>query len=218
MKNLLLVYGHALSRLALRELLKADDTLRLTSEANSVREAMKNLRKQAYDLVMLDVSAPEKNGLESFCDLKQAASEIPVLIINGSERPDRMAHFIRLGCAGYLSYITSSARVLGAIQATAKGQMFLTPDQQQMIFNWQTLPHERLSLRELQVFFKLIKGQAVNAIALELSIAPGSVSVFRSKILKKMDLANNAALIHYALAHQLIPTMGTASKPITLPA
>ncbi len=218
MKNLLLVYGHALSRLALRELLKADDNLRLTSEANSVREAMTHLRKQAYDLVMLDVSAPEKNGLESFCDLKQAASDVPVLIINGSERPDRMAHFIRLGCAAYLSYTTSSARVLAAIQAVAKGHMFLTPDQQQMIFNWQTLPHERLSLRELQVFFKLIKGQAVNAIALELSIAPGSVSVFRSKILKKMDLANNAALIHYALAHQLIPTMGTASKPITLPA
>lgn len=218
MKNLLLVYGHALSRSALRELLKADDSLRLANEANSVREAITYLRKQAYELVMLDVSAPEKNGLETFCDLKQAAAEMPILIINGSERQDRMAHFIRLGCAGYVSYTTNSVQVLAAIKAIAHGQMFLSPEQQQMIFNRQTLPHERLSLRELQVFFKLIKGQAVNAIALELSIAPGSVSVFRSKILKKMDLPNNAALIHYALAHQLIPTMGTASKPITLPA
>jgi DNA-binding NarL/FixJ family response regulator len=64
--------------------------------------------------------------------------------------------------------------------------------------------HERLSLRELQVFFKLIKGQPVNSVAEELSIAPGSVSVFRSKILKKMNMRNNASLIHYALDHHLI--------------
>ncbi|MGQ3091798.1 MAG: LuxR C-terminal-related transcriptional regulator, partial [Methylophilus sp.] len=55
-----------------------------------------------------------------------------------------------------------------------------------------------------QVFFKLIKGQPVNSVAEELSIAPGSVSVFRSKILKKMNMRNNASLIHYALDHHLI--------------
>lgn len=218
MKNILLVYGHALSRCALRELLNADPSLRLTTEVNSVREAITHIRKQPFEVVMLDVSAPEKNGLETFCDLKQAAPESPILIINGSERADRMIHFIRLGCAGYLPYTANSAQVIAAIKSISQGKSFILEEHQNIIASRQPLPHERLSLRELQVFFKLIKGQAVNAIALELSIAPGSVSVFRSKILKKMDVANNAALIHYALAHQLIPTMGTASKPITLPA
>lgn len=218
MKNLLLVYGHALSRSALRELLNADPGLRLANEVNSVREAITHIRKQPIEVVILDVSAPEKNGLETFCDLKQAAPESPILIINGSERVDRMVHFIRLGCAGYLPYTASSAQVMAAIKTITQGKSFILEAHRDIVASRQPLPHERLSLRELQVFFKLIKGQAVNAIALELSIAPGSVSVFRSKILKKMDAPNNAALIHYALAHQLIPTMGTASKPITMPA
>lgn len=216
MKNILLIYGHALSHCALRELVNADHSLRLADEIGSVREAIAHIRKQHYEMVILDVSAPEKNGLETFCDLKQVAPELPILIINGSERIDRMVHFIRLGCAGYLPYTARSEQVMAAVKTIAHGQTYLLPEQQEIVANRQPRPHERLSLRELQVFFKLIKGQAVNAIALELSIAPGSVSVFRSKILKKMNVPNNAALIHYALAHQLIPTMGTASKPITM--
>lgn len=218
MKNILLIYGHALSHCALKRLVNADPSLHLAAEVCSVREAIIHLRKQRVEMVILDVSAPEKNGLETFCDLKQAASDLPILVINGSERIDRMVHFIRLGCAGYLPYTTGSQQVMTAIKTIAHGQPYVLPEQQAIVASRQPMLHERLSLRELQVFFKLIKGQAVNAIALELAIAPGSVSVFRSKILRKMNVPNNAALIHYALAHQLIPAMGTASKPITQPA
>lgn len=217
MKNILLVYGHALSHCALRELMNADPSLHLADEVGSVVEAIANIRKQRYDLVILDVSAPEKNGLETFCDLKQRAPELAILVINGSDHMDRMAHFIRLGCAGYLPYTASSHQVQAAIKTIAHGRPYLLPEQE-TLSSRHPMVHERLSLRELQVFFKLIKGQAVNAIALELAIAPGSVSVFRSKILKKMEVPNNAALIHYALAHQLIPPMGAASKSMMLTA
>lgn len=217
MKNILLVYGHALSRCALRELVNADPSLRLADEVGSVSEAIAKIRKQRYDLVILDVSVPEKNGLETFCDIKQLSPGLAILVINGSDQMDRMAHFIRLGCAGYLPYTAGSHEVKAAIKTIAHGRPYLLPEQESLS-NRHPMVHERLSLRELQVFFKLIKGQAVNAIALELAIAPGSVSVFRSKILKKMDVPNNAALIHYALDHQLIPPMGAASKSVTLTA
>ncbi|WP_292781305.1 LuxR C-terminal-related transcriptional regulator [Methylophilus sp. UBA6697] len=212
MKNILLIYGHALSHCALKALVNDDHSVHLADEAGSVHDAMLKIREHTYDVIILDVSAAETNGLEVFCDLKQAFPDLPVLIINGSERVERMIHFIRLGCAGYLSYTTDSAQVIPAINAIARGQAYVSPQHQQMAANSEPMLHERLSLRELQVFFKLIKGQAVNSIAMELEIAPGSVSVFRSKILKKMHVLNNAALIYYALKYHLAPVAGATSK------
>ena len=204
MIKLLLIYGHELSHCALRDLLRADDTLHLAHEAAEVSAVLPRLRQQAFDIILLDVSAPEKNGLEAFCDLKQAAPHIPILIINGSDHSDRMNNFVRLGCKGYLSYTTPSEQVIPAIQSIARGETYVRPQHAPVTTRNTPILHERLSLRELQVFFKLIKGQSVNSVAEELEIAPGSVSVFRSKILKKMNVHNNAALIHYALAHHLI--------------
>jgi DNA-binding NarL/FixJ family response regulator len=212
MKNILLVYGHALSHCALRELVNADHGLHLADEVGSAQEAIAKIHQRVFDVVILDVSASETNGLEVFCDIRQAFPDLPILIINGSERVNRLVHFIRLGCAGYLSYTTDSAQVIPAINAIARGQVYVLPQHQQMAANSEPMLHERLSLRELQVFFKLIKGQAVNSIAMELDIAPGSVSVFRSKILKKMNVLNNAALIHYALQFHLAPVAGATSK------
>lgn len=215
MKKILLVYGQALSHSALRELLHADQHLLLAEEVGSGREAVAMLRQQAFDVVILDVSSPEKNGLELFCDLKQAAPTLPILIINGSEHPARMMHFVRLGCTAYLPYTTASALVVPTLLSLSCGRVCLLSHQQTLATSQHHLPHERLSLRELQVYFKLIKGQTVNAVANELAIAPGSVSVFRSKILKKMHMPNNAALIQYALEHQLMPLTGGDRKPAT---
>ncbi len=204
MKNILLLYGHELSHTALKALISADSTLHMTEEVGDVSEAIATIRNQRVDVVVLDVSAPDKNGLETFCDLKQAYPGIPILIINGSDQVDRMANFTRLGCKGYLSYTATSEQVIPAIKALARGQIYYASKNDKLDEHDNPLLHERLSIRELQVFFKLIKGQAVNSVAEELSIAPGSVSVFRSKILKKMNMHNNASLIHYALDHHLI--------------
>jgi DNA-binding NarL/FixJ family response regulator len=204
MKNILLIYGHELSHCTLSDLIKADGSLHLVDEVGNVTEAIQKIREQAFDIVVLDVSAPEKNGLEIFCDLKQAAPEMPILIINGSEQTARMSNYLRLGCKGYLPYNAASEDVIPAIKAIADGQPYAVIDYEPIAERSVPLLHERLSIRELQVFFKLIKGQPVNSVAEELSIAPGSVSVFRSKILKKMNVESNAALIHYALDHHLI--------------
>jgi DNA-binding NarL/FixJ family response regulator len=204
MKNILLLYGNELSHNALKDLINADSAMHLVEEVSDASEAIAKIRAQKFDVVILDVSSPEKNGLETFCDLKQAYPALPILIINGSDQVDRMANFTRLGCKGYLSYTATSAQVVLAIKSVARGLSYLVSTHEKLDERLYPMLHERLSLRELQVFFKLIKGQPVNSVAEELSIAPGSVSVFRSKILKKMNMRNNASLIHYALDHHLI--------------
>lgn len=212
MKKLLLLYGHALSHHALHTLLQNDLRLQLLYEVPTVREAIHLIHQQPLDAIILDISAPNQNGLEVLCDLKHAAPGLPILVINGSERPDRMIHFIRLGCQGYLPYTTQSSQVIPAIRSIARGKSCLMPRHHQLLTESQPMRHEQLSLRELQVLFKLIKGQPVNAVADELDIAPGSVSVFRAKILRKMGVTNNAALIRYALTHGLIPAPTTLSR------
>lgn len=214
MKKLLLVYGHTLSHNALRTLLQSDPHLQLMHEAPSVREAISVIRQQPLDAIILDISAPNQNGLETLCDLKHAAPGLPVLVLNGSERPDRMIHFVRLGCHGYLPYTTDTSQVIPAIRTIMRGKPYLMPRHRELLNNVKSMRHEQLSLRELQVLFKLIKGQPVNAVAHELAIAPGSVSVFRSKILRKMEVPNNAALIRYALEHGLVPAPTTLSREV----
>lgn len=222
MKHILLMYGHALSQCALRALLHKEPSTQLVVEVNSVPQALAYLRQQAVDIIMLDVSATEINGLEVFCDLKQALPAQAILIINGSEHPGRIQHFIRLGCAAYIPYTADSTQVALAVKTVGRGQRYLLPQHQPLLSAQPPLPHDSLSLRELQVFFKLIKGQAINAVASELDIAPGSVSVFRSKLLRKMRVTNNAALIQYALQHHLILTQGSqasgGAQPFVAPA
>lgn len=204
MKHILLVYGQALSHGVLRDLINGDKHMHLAGEIGQASQAIAHARQQPYDMVILDVSGPDRNGLELFCDFKQALPQIPLLVINGSNLSDRTAHFIRLGCQGYLPYTATSEQVIPAIKSLAKGQPYVLTTHESIAKTNHEMRHERLTLRELQVFFKLIKGQTVNAVAEELAIAPGSVSVFRAKILKKMNVSSNAALIHYALDHHLM--------------
>ncbi len=205
MKDILLVYGHALSRHMVSDLIQAERAMCLADEAASVNEAITKTRQRKFDVVVLDISGPEKNGLEIFCDFKQASPGTPVLVINGSDQIERIVNFIRLGCDAYLPYTATSEQVIPAIRALSRGQHYAMLNIGDLAEKSRHMPHECLSMRELQILLKLIKGQPVNAVAEELSIAPSSVSVFRSKILKKMHVSNNAALIHYALDHYLTP-------------
>ena len=209
MKDILLVYGHTLSRRMVGDLIQAERAMCLADEVASVNEALIKTRQRKFDVVVLDISGPEKNGLEIFCDFKQASPGTPVLVINGSDQLERIANFIRLGCDAYLPYTATSEHVIPAIRALSRGQRYtmlnMGLNMGNTVKNSRHMPHECLSVRELQIFLKLIKGQPINAVAEELSIAPSSVSVFRSKILKKMHVSHNAALIHYALDHHLTP-------------
>jgi len=207
MKNILLVDGLNLSRGTLRSLIDADSGMRVAGETAEVGEAIEKIRKEKVDVVVIDISAPQKNGLETFCDIKQASPDTPVLIVSGSDHDSDALPFIRMGCKGYLSKHSRAEQILQAIKVIATGQQYLLAGLKELaVYSLRTgkALHENLSTREFQVFFKLAKGQSVGSVAKELSITSSSVSIFRSKILKKMHFKCNAELVHYALRHHLI--------------
>lgn len=207
MKNILLVDGLNLSRGILHDLIDSDSEMRVAGETCETSEAIEKMRKEKVDVVVIDISVPQKNGLETFCDIKQASPNTPVLVVSGSNHESDALPFIRMGCKGYLSKHSCAEQILQAIKVIAAGQQYLIASLRGLavhsLYAGKAL-HENLSAREAQVFFKLIKGQPVGSVANELSITSSSVSIFRSKILRKMHLKCNAELVHYALRHHLI--------------
>lgn len=153
------IYGHALSRYEVNALINADRNLRLAEQFSTVNAAISSTRKRRFDVVVIDVSGPEKNGLEIFCDFKQACPSLPVLVINGSQQTRRMLHYLRLGCKGYLPYTSRSEEVIPAIRCLARGKQYALKRLRKMAAESHPLPHERLSMRELQILFKLSKGR-----------------------------------------------------------
>jgi len=207
MKNILLVDGLNLSRNILHDLIDSDREMHVVGEACQISEAIVKIRKEKVDVIVLDNSLPQKNGLETFCDIKQASPNVPVLVVSGSDEENAALPFIRLGCQGYLSKDSGAEQVLQAIKAIATGQQYMIAHLKERAAHCTSAgkaAHERLSAREAQVFFKLIKGQSIGSIARELAITSSSVSIFRAKILKKMHLKCNAELVHYALHNHLI--------------
>jgi len=171
------------------------------NDAADPKTAIKTTEISKPSLIILDVSIPQSEGLETFLDTKQMYPNTPILIINGSEEFDFAANYLRLGCNGYISKNYGIEEILEGIQSVGAGKIYVRPEilHKKSVQSQQNKKvHDALSKRELQVFFKLANGKSILNVANDLNISTSTVSVFRSKILKKMQFKNNADLILYA--------------------
>jgi len=209
MKKVLLVDDHNIVRQGLRNLIELESDLEVTGEAASGNEAIKLARSNSYDVVVMDISMPEKNGVDTLHDLKRVAPDLPVLILSGYAEEQYALNLIRIGCKGYLSKDAEPEEIITAIRAIANGKRYISSILAELMTNEITQPkdkllHETLSEREFQVFFKLASGRSVTEIGEELFISIKTVSTYRSRILEKMGLKTNADLTYYAIKNALI--------------
>ena len=229
--TILLVDGYKLTRHCLRQWISAQPQWQAI-EASGVAEARRAVAAYPVALVLIDVSDPTRNGLETFCDLKVLLPDVPVLVVNGKADDMQVAHYLRLGCVGYLTRQASTARVHQAIASALAGKAVATdipqvaadasqplpghpnpgrahrvraePSETQSASNHRVDDEDALSFREMQIFLKLLRGQSTTGIARELGIAASSVSVFKTRLLQKLRVANQADLIAYALRRHLV--------------
>ncbi|BCM24742.1 MAG: response regulator [Methylophilaceae bacterium] len=209
MKKILLVDDHSIVRQGLRNLIELESDLEVTAEAASGVEAIKLIRSQKFDVVVMDISMPDKNGVDTLHELKHVAPDLPVLILSGYAEEQYALNLIRSGCKGYLSKDAEGDEIITAIRAIANGKRYISSILAELMTNEITQPkdkmlHETLSEREFQVFFKLASGQTATEIAQELFISVKTVSTYRTRILEKMSLKNNADLTYYAIKNALI--------------
>lgn len=209
MKNILLVDDHSIVREGLKNLIELEDGLQVTGEASSGLEAINLIRTNKYDVVVLDLSMPDKNGVDTLHDLKHIAPDLPVLILSGYAEEQYALNLMRIGCKGYLSKDAEPDEIIKAIRTIANGRRYISAELADLMTNELSHPsdkllHEMLSKREFQVFYKLAGGLSPTEIATELNISIKTVSTYRTRILEKMSLKTNAELIYYAIKNGLV--------------
>lgn len=205
----LIADDHAIVRKGLAGVLREEFPSAEVIEVGDAESLFKTALKGTWDLIISDLSMPGKSGLEILYDLKQHFPNIPVLIL--SIHPEELygVRVLRAGASGYLNKDAPPAVLVKAIRWILQGRKYITPTIAEKLaddisFNKEKNSHELLSNRELDVLKMLASGESLNRIGERLAISPSTVSSFRGRILKKMQLGSNAELTRYCIEHGLI--------------
>ncbi|MEN3112327.1 response regulator [Uliginosibacterium paludis] len=209
MIRIAIVDDHAVVRAGLRQFLVEQMDFQVTGEAANGREALDIVRRGDADVIVLDLSMPDQNGVDLLAAIKAREPDLPVLILSGFPETHYATTLLRQGAAGYLNKECDPEEIVRAIRTVARGRKYITPAVGELLAdglngNPDALPHEQLSERELQVFLRLAKGETVGNIAESMSLSVKTVSTYRSRVMEKLKLASNSDLTYYALKNGLI--------------
>jgi DNA-binding NarL/FixJ family response regulator len=209
MIRILIADDHAIVRAGLKQFVADQADMSVAGEAATGAETVSLVRSEAYDVVLLDISMPDRNGVDTLKQLKQIRPEMPVLMLSAHAEEQYAVNLLRAGAAGYVSKETASTQLVQAIRTVTRGRKYVSPDLAQVLADGVTgqgdAPlHASLSQREFQIFCKLAGGMPVSKIAQELFLSVKTVSTYRSRVLEKMGMKTNADLTYYAIKNRLI--------------
>jgi two-component system invasion response regulator UvrY len=209
MIRILIADDHAIVRAGLKQFIADQPDMEVAGEAATGNEAIQLARAGGFDVLLLDISMPDKNGIDTLKTVKQARPELPILMISGYAEDQYAVNLLRAGAAGYLNKDAASSQLVGAIRTVVCGRKFVSPALAQILADGVTGDadqplHGELSQREFQIFCKLAGGAAVSKIADELHLSVKTVSTYRTRVLEKMGMKSNADLTYYAIKNGLI--------------
>lgn len=208
MIRVLVADDHPVVRKGLCLILTEGDSIQVTGEANNGQEVLELLASVAADVLVLDIGMPGRSGLELLQDLRQSHPKLPVLILSQYPEEQMAVRAIRSGAAGYLNKESAPEQLVDAVRRVFQGRKFLTPNLAELlavtIEGGSAEPHQALSDREYQVLQLIAMGRTVSDIAGELNLSVKTVSTYRTRILEKMNLKNNAELTRYAIENKLV--------------
>ncbi len=205
----LITDDHAVIRRGLKELLTDSQRIEVTGEASNAREAMQQIRTGTWDVMILDINLPDRNGLDLLKDLKAEKPDLPILILTVCPEDQFAVRALRSGAAGYLTKASAPAQLVDAVEKVANGGRYVSPAVAERLAvlvggEHDGLPHETLSEREYQVTRMLASGKTVSQIAEEMRLSVKTISTYRSRVLDKMGMRTNAELTYYAVRNQLV--------------
>ena len=200
MIRVILCDDHAMVRRGIRDTLSEAVDIQVTAEAGNYAEVRDAMRTFACDVLVLDLNLPGRGGLEVLSSLREVNSPIKVLIVSMFPEDQYALRCLRAG---------EPADLITAVRTVAQGRKYVTPDVAHMLVESLNTPentslHAALSERELQTLLKIASGKRLSDIAEELMLSPKTVSVYRSRVLEKLKLTNNAELTVYAIRNELV--------------
>ena len=208
MLSVLIADDHYLIRRGVRQLLEDELPLRRVDEASDGLEALAMAREQRYDLIILDISMPGREGIDIIRDLKDLDPEVHILVLSIQPEEQYALRAFRLGASGCLNKSGAPEELVSAVKVVVSGRRYLSPKAQELLLDETAapgagLPHERLSDREFQVFRHLSSGKTIGEISELLGLSVKTVSTYRSRVLEKMGMDKHAQLVQYAFKRGL---------------
>ncbi|SDP93252.1 two component transcriptional regulator, LuxR family [Rhodoferax sp. OV413] len=209
MIHVVLCDDHAMVRRGIRDTLSEAVDIQVTGEASGYAEVRGLLRSVACDVLVLDLSMPGRGGMEVLASLREADSPIKVLIVSMFPEDQYAIRCLRAGAQGYLNKAGDPEELVLAVRTVMQGRKYVTPEVAQMLVESLSkpvleVPHASLSEREMQTLLKIASGKRLSDIAEELLLSPKTVSVYRTRVLEKLKLTNNAELTVYAIRNNLV--------------
>jgi len=209
MIRVLIADDHPIVRKGLVQILEDASGIVVMAEASDSAEVLRVLRQESCDVVLLDLGMPGMDGLELIREVRALRNAPAVLVLSVHPEERYGLRAIKAGAAGYLTKESAPDQMLQAIRKVKNGKKFITSTLAELMASDMELgatekPHEILSDREFQVLRLLAAGVTVSAIAEELNLSVKTISTYRTRLLRKMQLKNNAELAHYAIHHRLL--------------
>ncbi len=210
--NVLIADDHAIVREGLKQIISGSGNISVAGEAENAQQAIQKVRAGGFDVLLLDISMPDRNGIDVLKQVKKEFPALPVLMLTMHREDQYAIRAIKAGASGYLTKQSAPAELVNALHEVAAGRKYITPslaeEMANLIGDDPAKPlHETLSDREYQTLVMIASGKTVTEIAVELSLSVKTISMYRARLLQKMRLRHNAELTHYALRHKLVPGM-----------
>ena len=207
--KILLIDDHAVVRQGLKLILADHIRNAKFGEARNAHEALARVAKDSWDVAVLDITMPGRNGWEVLREIKRLRPKLPVLVLSMHPEDQFAVRMLKNGAAGYLTKESAGDELAGAINKVVSGGRYVSPSLAERMAAYldidvQKSPHERLSDREFQIMRMMASGKQVSQVARELALSVQTISTYRARILEKMDLKNNAEMTRYAIEKELL--------------
>jgi len=207
--RILIADDHPIFRAGLKEILGKEKEAKLIGEASNGNEALALVRKQRWDVVVLDITMPGKDGLEVLQELRRERPELPVLVLSAHPEDQLALRLLKAGAAGYLTKDKAPEVLFTAVMKVLRGEKYISESLAEkvaldVVSGATRSVHEALSQREYQVLCMIAAGKTIKEIAKELFLSVRTVSTYRARVLEKLKMKTNAELIRYALQNNLV--------------
>ena len=201
----LIADDHAIVRKGLVQIIREEFPAAAIHEVSNSHQVLEEVANQIWDVILLDISMPGRNGIETLKQIRANGIKAPILMLSMHSEDQYAVRVLKAGASGFLNKETATEELLAAIKRVLEGRKYITPFVAEKLASTEIEKplHEFLSDREMQVLQFIASGKTVSEIAEEISLSVNTISTYRTRILEKLQLHNNAELTRYAIDHNL---------------
>jgi two-component system invasion response regulator UvrY len=209
MIKILVADDHAVVRNGLKQIVNDTYDMVIAAEASNGQEALNKALKDDYDIVLLDITMPDRSGLDILKEIKSQKPGLPVLILSMHPEEQYAVRALKAGAAGYLTKESAPEELIRAMRKVSSGGRYVTLSLAEKLASVletgaEKSLHQALSDREYQVLCMIASGKRIKQIADELLLSAKTIGTYRSRVLRKMNMNNNMELTRYAIENQLV--------------